>query len=70
MVYLIEKLWIDPMENRDAHGYSPYGYVTSEIEAKIICDGSKTFTGEDCWSLKYSGQLKEFRYKELEELHT
>ena len=70
MVYLIEKLWIDPMENHNADGYLPHGYVISEDDAKIICENSRIFTTKDCWSLKYSGPKKEFRYKELEQLNT
>lgn len=36
-VYLISKLWYDPDENRNASGYSPYGYVETEEEAIEIC---------------------------------
>lgn len=70
MIYLIEKLWIDPMENHNAHGYSVHGYVTADSDAKRICDNSRMLSEDDCWSLKYSGPLKEYRYVELEELST
>ena len=66
--FLIEKLWIDEMENRNPCGYSPFGYVKTEKEAKDICDNSRLLNGEDCWALKYIGSRKEYRYKEIKEI--
>lgn len=33
MIYLIEQVWQDPMENYNSYGYSPIGYVNSKVEA-------------------------------------
>ena len=33
-IFLIEKGWLDPMENRSADGYEPFGYKMTEQEAK------------------------------------
>lgn len=66
MIYLIEKLWIDPMENTKACGYDPYAFVNTESAAKKICETSKAFTEKDCWEIKYTGPLKQYRYKKIE----
>jgi|WetSurMetagenome_2_1015567.scaffolds.fasta_scaffold14626_6 hypothetical protein len=58
------------MENRNAYGYSPFGYVKTEEEAKNICDNSRLLTEEDCWALKYAGSMKEYRYKEIKEINS
>lgn len=51
MIYLIEKLWLDPMENHQADGYSPLGYVNTQAEAIHICISGRLFDKKDCWSL-------------------
>jgi hypothetical protein len=38
MIYLIKKLWADPLENHDQYGYTAVGYVTTEEEAKAIVE--------------------------------
>jgi hypothetical protein len=67
MKYLIEKLWIDPMENHRADGYSPFGYTNTKEEAENFCMKGKTFTKEDCWSLMF-GSKPEYRYSELKNI--
>jgi len=47
--YLIERLWIDPMENRNADGYEPFGYVDTEEEAKEECSKGRMYNEKDCW---------------------
>ena len=72
-IYLIEKTWIDNLENRDAYGYNPIGFVETIEEAeKIVSDGGRHKEG-DCWQMnvKVSARIiKEYptiyRYKEIE----
>jgi len=69
MKYLVEKLWIDPMENYNADGYSPFAYADTEELAKEFCARGKTFTQKDCWSLMF-GPKPEYRYSELRNITT
>lgn len=66
-VYLIERGWVDPMENRDADGYDPVGFVTDEDKAKKICAEGGYFTAEQCWSVQFypDKKMPKFRYKKL-----
>jgi hypothetical protein len=66
-VFLIEKAWIDPMENRNASGYDFHSYMTSEEEAKTFCESKGCYTSNDCWEVKYSygGKMPKYRYTEL-----
>jgi hypothetical protein len=76
MKYLIEKLWIDPLENlrQNAYGYKPLGYVDTEEEAKAFCATGRLFTGEDCWALDVgpAEEVKnagaQYRYRPLEHI--
>ena len=68
MIYLIEKLWIDPSENRIAHGYDAIGYATSVDAAEEICSLARVYTEADCWSLKYTGPLRGLRYRPFPEI--
>jgi len=63
MIFIIEKGWIDPMENRDAHGYNIFGYTLSEERAKDFCDAKGFWTQDDCWSIR--GKIPKFRYKKV-----
>lgn len=67
-VFLIEEGWIDPMENHNADGYKPFGYLTSEEEAKIFCEKNGYWTPDDCWSINYhpNKQMWKFRYTKIE----
>ena len=66
-IFLIEKAWIDPMENRNADGYTPVGYVTSLEEAEEIVKSGGFYTSEDCWSVQYhsEGKMNKYRYTKL-----
>ena len=66
-VFLIEKGWIDPMENRNAAGYNPFCYVNTEEDAKLFCESQGYWTVEDCWIIHYSPDKKmpKYRYSEL-----
>jgi hypothetical protein len=66
-IFLIEKGWVDPYENRDADGYDSIGFVTSEDEAKRICEEGGYFTKEDCWSVMFhpNERMAKFKYKKL-----
>ena len=67
-IFLIEKAWIDPMENRVADGYDPIGFVNTIEEAQSIVDKGGNYTPKDCWSIQFcTGKiLPKFRYKILD----
>jgi hypothetical protein len=57
------------MENRDAYGYKPVGYVKTEEEAKEIVKNGKTYTNEDCWQIGYINKTEpEFYYETIKEM--
>jgi hypothetical protein len=64
-IFLIEKIWFDSMENEvgSAVGYSPFGFVDTEDEAKTICDKGRIFTKKDCWAVW--DEKKEYKYSEV-----
>ena len=66
-VALIEKAWLDPMENDNAAGYAPHGYMMSMEEAKNFCESQGFYTSEDCWAVKYEyrGKMPKYRCSEL-----
>ena len=68
MIYIIEKLWLDPEENRIAHGYDTIGYATSVDAAEEICSLGRVYTEADCWSLQYTGPLRGLRYRPCPEM--
>ena len=67
-VYVIEKAWIDPMENHNAAGYNPIGFVTIEEEAKKIIRKGGYFTPKDCWIIRsmMDERMPKFKYYRLE----
>ena len=67
-IFLIEKGWIDPTENRNADGYEPFGYKMSEQEAKDFCELHGYWTSNDCWSIKYqpNERMWKYRYREIQ----
>jgi len=70
-IFLIEEGWVDPMENRDADGYKPIGFVNTLEEAKKIVNEGGHYTPEDCWSvayLPYNGIMPKFKYTKLHKL--
>jgi hypothetical protein len=66
-IYLIEKGFIDSMENRKADWYEPYGYKLTEQEASEFCDSFGFYTEKDCWSIAYHPDkiMPKYRYKEI-----
>jgi hypothetical protein len=68
IVYLIEKIWTDSLENQPsaAVGYEPHGFVFDEEKAKKICAKGRKYTGKDCWAILEP--MPEFRYKSLKQL--
>jgi hypothetical protein len=66
-IFLIFEGWIDPMENRDADGYEPVGFVTSEEDAKKICNEGGFFNSDQCWSIQFypDKKMPKFKYKKL-----
>jgi hypothetical protein len=63
-VYLIEKIWVDPMENHNAVGYDPHTFRFSEAEAKLFCEKGRMYTKADCWAISL-GNMPEFRCKKI-----
>lgn len=53
-IYLIKKLWVDPMENvgSEAMGYSTIGYVLTRDEADRICSLDRVKRTEYPWPLE------------------
>ena len=64
-IFLIEKGWIDPMENKNASGYKTHSYVKSEKEAIDFCEKNGYWTGDDCWDIRLTpnDKMYKFRYK-------
>lgn len=65
-IFLIEKGWIDPMENRNADGYEPFGYRLTEEDAKEFCNSKGFWTGDDCYSINYYPNKIMHKYKYTE----
>lgn len=66
-IFLIEKGWIDPTENRNADGYEPFGYKLIEQDAKEFCELHGYWTQDDCWSIRYisNKRMWKYRYKKI-----
>ena len=64
-IYLISKLWINPMEedSRDTTGYDIIGYVETLEEAEKICDAGQEFDVNDCWSI--TKPMPEYKYEKI-----
>jgi len=69
-IYLIEKGWIDPLENREATGYEIHSYTESEEEAIKFCEKHGYWTGGDCWEISFTpnNKMPKYRYREVEPL--
>jgi hypothetical protein len=54
-IFVVEKGWIDPMENQvnSAIGYNPHGYFLTEEEALKFCREQGYWTNKDCWAIPY-----------------
>ena len=65
--YLISRLWVSPMENRDTDGYEPYAVADTEEQVKAFLDENQKFYGKErCWSLPDNTPL--YIYKEIKSL--
>jgi len=64
-VFLVEKLWRDPLENKvsNAIGYEPYCVFLTEDEAIDFCKKGKKFTKNYCWAIR--GEIDQYKYKEI-----
>lgn len=70
-IFLIEEGWVDPMENHNADGYKPIGFVTTLKAAEKIVNEGGHYTPEDCWSVQYTpynGVMPKFKYTKLPKL--
>ena len=69
-IYLIEKIWVDNMENHEhcALGYNVLGYLVGENKTIDFCNKGKTYTRKDCWAIWQKEGLPEFRFSKLENL--
>ena len=65
-IFLIEKGWIDPIENRIALGYNIIGFLPTEEEAKKYCANKGYWTRADCWAIHDAifpnGRMPKFKY--------
>jgi hypothetical protein len=66
-IFLIERAWIDPMENLNVDGYDLIGFVRTEEEAQRICTEGGYYTSKDCWSIQFypEERLRKFKYTKL-----
>ena len=64
IIYLIEKIWVDPMDNHNAVGYAPHTFRFTAFEAKLFCEKGRMYTQADCWAIML-GDMPEFRYKSI-----
>ncbi len=69
-IYLIEKIWMDYMENHNhtALGYDVLGYIEGESNAISFCTKGRNYTKKDCWAIWQKEGLPEFRFSKLENL--
>lgn len=68
VVFLIEKGWIDPMENSNADGYQPFMFTITEERAKTFCESNGFWTPEDCWSIEFrypDKKMPKYRYLKI-----
>lgn len=67
-MYLIEKIWIDSLENsyERAVGYNVIGYVETLEEAESIVKNGSTYTKSNCWAI--SKEMPQYRYKTIPKL--
>jgi hypothetical protein len=52
-MFLIKKLWVDVLTNRNAYGYNPFGVVSTEEEAEAICSLNRVKREDYIWPLSY-----------------
>ena len=69
MIYLLEKMWVDPMENNHAYGYMPFAYAETKEVAEEVCASGREYTAKDCWALEYAGSMPQYRYSEIDNIN-
>jgi len=57
-MFLIKRLWIDPLENRDAFGFEPVGFVVSGDEATRITQLEFVSKTQYPWPLNHAHNFK------------
>lgn len=57
-LFIIKRLWIDSMENRDAYGYEEIGFVQTNDEADRICGLEYVPKSKYPWPLDYAYEFK------------
>jgi hypothetical protein len=66
-IFLISRLWIDPMENQHlaAMGYSPVGFVSTKEEADTIVESGGFADRSTCWAM--DGTERNLKFDEIPE---
>ena len=71
-IFLIEKSWIDPLENNTSRtwGFTLFAWTHCELIAKAHCEAKGFWTERDCWGVGYlkNKQLPKFRYTRVRQL--
>ena len=64
-IFLIQKGWIDPMENHNSTGYIPFGYMITEQEANMFCESEGFWTKKDCWGIMPGEKMPKYKYNKI-----
>ena len=67
-VYVVKKCWIDPLENRNAFGYSDYAVSFDEDIVKNFCNNQGFFTHNDCWAIALNEKIPKYKYITLKNI--
>ena len=57
-IYLVKKIWIDAMENKNSYGWKAIGYVKSKKEADRIAALKPIKKTDYPWPLEYAFEFK------------
>ena len=57
-MFLIKRLWIDTLENRNAYGFEDIGTVETKEEADRICSLEEVPKAKYPWPFKYATEFK------------
>ena len=57
-MYLIKRLWIDTLENRNAYGFEPIGIVSTKKEAERINTMCQIPKSDYPWPLAYATEFE------------
>ena len=72
-IYIIKKLWVDTLENRNAYGFEIIGFVFDKAEAERISNLNEIPKSNYPWPLNYAHEFEgdnvpEFIYEEVQEI--